>query len=68
MEVARQALDLKAHDIQTYRTRGQLPDKATYEALRASLKKEYLREHDGIEDAAYDVITRKFLDGKSQGE
>ena len=26
MEVARQALDLKAHDIQTYRTRGQLPN------------------------------------------
>jgi len=68
MAVARQALDLKAHDIQTYRTRGQLPDKATYEALRASLKKEYLREHDGIEEADYDVLTRKFLDGKSQGD
>ena len=68
MLAARQALDLKAHDIQTGGGRGQLPDKATYEALRASLKKEYLREHDGIEEADYDVITRKFLDGKRQGE
>jgi len=68
MEVARQALDLKAHDIQTYRTRGQLPNKATYESLRAAMKNEYLRANDGREDAAYDVITRKFLDGKRQGE
>jgi len=68
MAVARQALDLKAHDIQTYRTRGQLPNKATYESLRAAMKNEYLRANDGIEDAAYDVLTRKFLDGKSQGE
>jgi len=68
MAVARQALDLKAHDIQTYRTRGQLPNKATYASLRAAMKNEYLRANDGREDAAYDVLTRKFLDGKSQGE
>jgi len=68
MLAARQALDLKAHDIQTGGGRGQLPDKATYESLRAAMKNEYLRANDGIEDAAYDVLTRKFLDGKSQGE
>jgi len=68
MAAARQALDLKAHDIQTHRTPGQLPDKATYASLRAAMKNEYLQANDGIEDAAYDVLTRKFLDGKSQGE
>jgi hypothetical protein len=68
MAVAREALDLKAFDIRNYRTRGQLPDKSTYAALRASMLDQYMQANDGIERADYDVLTRKFLDGKSQGE